>query len=85
MADGRLRLSVWKSAGPAPKPGRDFDVRLRIRECKLRAPAPLGGMDGLELEAFVSSGHATRVVVREVAWKRGPYATRDLRLAGELD
>ena len=85
LPDGRMRLPTWKSAGPTPRKVRDFDVRLRLRDGKFLAPAPLGTTEALQLDALVSTGRATKVVVRDLSWKRGPYATTNLSLSGDVN
>jgi hypothetical protein len=83
-ADGSLRLPVWKTSGPGNATRRAFDVRLRLREGRLLVPSWRGGIEGLNLDAFVSTAQAARVQVRELKWKRGPWATRDLQADGEV-
>src|SRR5262249_30045654 len=82
--DGKIRLPIWKSSGEARAPDHGYDVHLRIHRGTLVMPSPEKGVEGLELDSFVSTSTVTHAHIARLDWKRGFFETRDLSLAGEI-
>ncbi|HUK63211.1 MAG TPA: hypothetical protein VLV15_07760, partial [Dongiaceae bacterium] len=83
--DGSWRLPEWRS-GPARIGGNgpEFDARLRLQNGRILSPDSSDAVEGLNLEAFVASHAETRATVRRLSWTRGPAATRDVAMSGEI-
>src|SRR5439155_1034748 len=56
----------------------------RVAKGSLRVPRPLEGIEGLDLEAQVETGGATRATIERMSWARGPYASELLSLRAEI-
>lgn len=84
--DGKLRLPRWKSEPKVKfgRPGRGFDVGIRIAKGSLRLPRPLEGIEGLTLDAHVETGGAASATVERMSWTRGPYGSVLQSLRGEI-
>jgi hypothetical protein len=84
--DGRLRLPTWR-AGPAKRPGpsHEHDFVLRIHDGSLITPDTTLHIAGLDLEAGATVGAATRVDVRSLRWREGPFGSRLVRLQAALE
>ncbi len=83
-ADGKLRLPRWTAGETAPgKRARGFDVHLVLHDGSFRAPKPLDGIDGIELQASLATGGALRAVVHGLSWRRGPWGSRLEHLEAE--
>ena len=84
--DGKLRLPRWNAEpmGRVPGTGRGIELRFRVAKGSLRVPRPLEGIEGLDLEAQVETGGATRATIERMSWARGPYASELLSLRAEI-
>lgn len=82
-ANGRLRVPVWRAA-PRRGSARGLDVILRIEKGRLLAPAPIGEVTGIGLDAVVATGTGTHVTVRRLSWDRGPWDSRLEALTGTV-
>lgn len=80
-ADGSLRLPRWKAGAGK---GKAIDLRLTLTGGDVVMPKPFAAIEGLAIDADLSGGEGTRVVVRKLAWTRGPYETRDLELVANV-
>ncbi|HYM81306.1 MAG TPA: translocation/assembly module TamB domain-containing protein [Candidatus Limnocylindria bacterium] len=73
-ADGKVRLPTWKQ-GEARQAGKPLDLSLRLRGGTIRMPEATNDIEGLELDAVAATGARTRVDVRSLRWRRGPFDT----------
>ncbi len=84
-ADGKLRLPEWRG-GPS-RPGQAGKSRNLVANLVLRGGTiEIDGLDSIqgltvEAEATTTPG---RVVLRKLAWVRGPWDTRDVEVTGEM-
>jgi hypothetical protein len=83
-SNGKIRLPLWKSSGATSRPDHGYDVHLRIHRGSLVMPPPERGIEGLELDSFVSTSAVTHAQIARLAWKSGFFETRDLNLTGEI-
>lgn len=83
--DGSLRLPRWRSSGSPGKPGRGLGFRVRIAHGAVDLPGEDRDVQGLALDASVGVGLGpTRVDVRRLSWRDGPWDSRLLRFSGDL-
>ena len=84
-ADGRIRYPLWKPGPPRKGTARGFDFVVKIRDGDFRVGDSGEGIEDFDLDATAATGAPTRVDVRSLTWKRGPYGLVLQRFAGTLD
>src|SRR5262249_13274714 len=84
--DGKLRLPRWNAEpkGRMPGTGRGLELQFRIANGSVRGPRPLQGIEGLDREAHVETGGASRATIERMSWARGPYASVLSSLRAEI-
>lgn len=76
-----------KFGGGSAKPGgrpRALDFTLELKDARVGAPKPLDGVRGLDLMLAGSTGATTRVEVKRMRWRGGPWESRLDELRAEL-
>jgi len=84
-ADGKPRFPKWVAGKSQGARARRLDVRLTIRDGRVRAPGFEPGIDGLELRTAVALGAGTRVNLERMSWKNGPWGNPLERLRASLE
>lgn len=80
-SDGSLRLPSWNHGAPNPR-ARKLDFIVRIRDGALLTPDTALTIAGLHGEALATTGGGTRVELRSLRWREGPFGSRLERAAG---
>ena len=71
--DGSLRTPRWNPGPPSRRQARGFDFLVRLRDAEVRFPEAEYAIQGLALNASASTGRPTKVDVRSLTWRSGPY------------
>jgi hypothetical protein len=85
-ANGQWRLPVWRS-DPSRKghqTPRELQIRLRVRDATVEAPAPYGRANGVALDAIANLGRTTRVRLEHMTWAVGPWGSKLDGLTADL-
>ena len=85
-ADGKWRLPVWRS-NPSRKGAnetRELQIRLRVRNASVLAPAPYGRATDLSLDAIANLGHTSRVRLEHMTYGYGPWGSKLDGLTADL-
>jgi len=72
--DGKLRLPAWRPV-PSNRTPRPLDFVLRVHDGALHTPDSTGHITGLQLDAQATAGRPTRLDVRSLTWKEGPFGS----------
>jgi len=84
--DGNWRLPVWRS-DPSRKGAhevRELQIRLRVRNASVLAPAPYGRASDVSLDAIANLGHTSRVRLERMTWGYGPWGSKLDGLTADL-
>ena len=82
-ADGALLLPTWKTAGSAGS-ARTVDMKFRLHQGTVDLPIQEGRIEGLDIDASLATGVASRAVIRSMKWRKGPFDSRQLEFTGEV-
>ena len=82
-ADGAFLLPTWKTAGSAGN-ARVVDMQFRLHQGTVDLPMKDGRIEGLDIDASLATGVASRAVIRSMKWRKGPYDSRQLEFVGEV-
>src|SRR5215471_6087075 len=84
--DGDWRLPVWRS-NPSRKGShatRELQIRLRVHNASVLAPAPYGRATDVSLESIANLGHTSRVRLEHMTWGYGPWGSKLDGLTADL-
>jgi hypothetical protein len=85
--NGEWRLPVWRS-NPSRKGShattRELQIRLRVHNASVLAPAPYGRASDVSLDAIANLGQTSRVRLDHMTWGYGPWGSKLDGLTADL-
>ena len=73
-ADGKLRVPLWKPV-PSSHVARTLDFVVRIHDGTLHTPDSTRQVEGLQMDALATAGRPTRLDMRSLRWRLGPFGS----------
>ncbi|HET7225036.1 MAG TPA: translocation/assembly module TamB domain-containing protein [Candidatus Eisenbacteria bacterium] len=84
MRNGRLRLPRWISGAAKQGPSRELEVLFAVHDAEVRMPDPADDIVGWSFRGTALSAATDRLVLNQMSWQHGPYASVLQRLQGSI-